>query len=217
MKQWLFRALVLAGLIALGFWGWRAWFPSPQGVIRKRLAELARTASFSSNEGPLAKLANVQKLPPFFANDVEITVDAPGRSQQTYHGRDELLQAAMGARTALSGLTVEFLDVIVSLAPDKEFATANLTAKARVPGEDFTVQELKFTLKKIGGVWLIFRIETVKTLSWNATHRSAAFTPLQATHLRSRQPNPLDATLLSLQPPSDEAPAAEYPLLTTDH
>ena len=71
----------------------------------------------------------------------------------------------MGARTALAGLNVEFLDVSVSVGPDQESATANLTAKAKVPGEDFMVQELKFTLKKIQGAWLILRVETVKTLS----------------------------------------------------
>jgi len=165
MKKWAFRTLLLAGLITLGLWGWRAWFPSPQQVIRKRLAELAQAASFSSNEAPLAKLAAVQKLPAFFTAEVEITVEAPGRSQQTFHGRDELLQAALGARSALSGLNVEFLDVNVSVGPDQESATANLTAKAKVPGEDFMVQELKFTLKKIQGAWLILRVETVKTLS----------------------------------------------------
>src|SRR5207245_5446078 len=108
---WAFRTLLLAGLITLGLWGWRVWFPSPQQVIRKRLAELAQAASFSSNEAPLAKLAAVQKLPAFFTAEVEITVEAPSRYQQTFNGRDELLQAALVTRTAMVVLNVEFLYV----------------------------------------------------------------------------------------------------------
>ena len=65
----------------------------------------------------------------------------------------------------MHGLTVEFLDINVTVGPDQKSAVANLTAKAKVPGEDFMVQELKFTLKKIQGAWLILRVETVKTLS----------------------------------------------------
>jgi len=37
--------------------------------------ELAKLASFSGNEGPLAKLSNAQKLTTFCTSDVEITVE----------------------------------------------------------------------------------------------------------------------------------------------
>ena len=55
----------------------------------------------------------------------------------------------------------------VALSPDKASATVHLTAKASSSEEtDFEVLELKFTLKKINGDWLIISIETVRTLSW---------------------------------------------------
>jgi hypothetical protein len=54
----------------------------------------------------------------------------------------------------------------VALAADKQSATVDLTARARVGGEpDSYVQEMKFVLKKTDGHWLIVRVETVKTLS----------------------------------------------------
>ena len=66
----------------------------------------------------------------------------------------------------MSGLSVEFLDINVTVEPDRKSAAADLTLKARVAGEkDLIVQELKFTLRKIDGTWLIIRVETVKTLS----------------------------------------------------
>jgi hypothetical protein len=42
----------------------------------------------------------------------------------------------------------------------------NLTGKAIVPGErDISAQEFNFQLKKVDGKWLIYRVETVRTLS----------------------------------------------------
>ena len=166
MKKWVLRLVVLLVLAGLGYWGWRVWFPGPEEVIRKRLNELAQAASFTGNEGTLAKLAGAQALTTFCTPDVEITVDIPGHSRQTLTGHDELLQAAAGARSYANGCNVEFFDILVTVAPDKNSAVAELTAKANVPRErDFYVQELKFALKKVEGKWLISHAETVKVLS----------------------------------------------------
>ncbi len=165
MKRWTFRAILAAALLALGLWGWHLLFPSPEQVIRKRLTELAQAVSFSAKEAPLAKLANAQNLTAFLASDVEITVDVPGQSRRTFSGRDELVEAAIAARSVVGSLSVQFFDINVSVAPDKQTAIVNLTARGKVPGEDLLVQELKFLLKKIGHDWMIIRVETVKTLS----------------------------------------------------
>jgi len=166
MKRWLTRIVLLAVLVAVGIWVWSILFPSPERAIRQRLAEVAKAASFPSKESPLAVAANSQRLTTFCTDDIMITVELPGRSQHTVNGRDELLQGAMAARSFAPGLKVEFVDVTVTLAPDRQSAVANLTAKGNVPGEkDLLVQELKIKLKKVGRDWLIERIETVKTLS----------------------------------------------------
>jgi hypothetical protein len=165
MKEWSIRVLLLAALVALGFWGWRVCFPSPEKVIRKRLGELAKAASFSSQEGLLAKAWNASVLDEFFTPDVQVTVDVPG-TQQTISGRDELLQAAVGARSAVGSLTIEFPDIRVIVAPDGNSAVANLTAKGKVAGQsDFYLQELRLRLTRIKRDWLIDQIETVRTLS----------------------------------------------------
>jgi hypothetical protein len=93
-------------------------------------------------------------------------VDVPGEQRQKFSGQDNLLKAAVGLRTFLSSLKVELVDVNIIFAPGKTSAVANMTLKARVNGErDFIPQELKFTLKKVKGEWLIREAETVKTLS----------------------------------------------------
>src|ERR1041384_2478124 len=143
MMRWLFRLIFLGAFVALAIWGWRVFFPTPEHVIRRQLAGLARIASIAPNEGPLAKAYNSQKLTSFFASDVEIVLDIPGHSA-ALHDRDELIRAAMAWRSSATSLKVEFLDVSVTVASEKQSAQANLTAKANLPGESLPeVQELK--------------------------------------------------------------------------
>lgn len=166
MKRRLFHILWIAALAALGFWGWRAWFPGPEQVIRRQLAELAQTASFSAGQSPLSKLANAQKIGAFFLPEVEITLEVPGRSQVAFHNRDELLEAAMAATSAAGSLSLKFVDIHVTLAPDRQSAVANLTVQAAVNQEkNAYVQELNFYWTKFEGQWRIRRVENVKTLS----------------------------------------------------
>jgi hypothetical protein len=166
MRRGITQLILLAVALALGFWTWRVLFPGPEYLIRKHLMELAQLASFSSNEAPLAKAINSEKMVALCTPDVEISIDTGGRGQHTIKGREDLGHAALAARSAISGLTVEFLDVNITIDPDKQSATVDLTAKGKIAGEsDLLVQELKFFFKKIGGSWLISRVESVKALS----------------------------------------------------
>ncbi len=165
MKEWVIRGVLLAALVAVGILAWNILFPSPERIIRKRLNELAQTASFSAKEGLVAKAWNASLLSGFFTPDVEVTVEVPGR-QQTLNGRDELLQAAAQARTMLTSLSIEFPDIKVTLAPDRTSATVNLTARGKVSSErDTYLQELRMRVIKVKREWLINQIETVRTLS----------------------------------------------------
>jgi len=166
MTRWLSRAILAIVVLAIGFWLWTVLFPSPQRAIRKRLGALAKSASFARNESPVAVGYNAQKLAGFFTSDVEIKVDLPGRPGAILSGRDELVQAAIASRAVSGSLKVEFFDVEVIVASDKQSAEAKLTLRARISG-DTLVQELKLLLNKMEGDWRIKRLETVKTLSRN--------------------------------------------------
>ncbi len=166
VRRWFWRAVLAAVLIAFGAWLWSVVFPGPERVIRKRLAELAKSASFGGNESPLAALDNSQRVAGFFTEDIEVRMDLPGRSAQSLSGREQLFYVAKQTRSMLAGLQVEFLDVNVAVGPDKQSAQVNLTLKGRVAGEkDLIVQELKLIMNKLEGKWKIKRVETVKTLS----------------------------------------------------
>lgn len=160
------RILLLAVLGALGFWVWTVFFPNEERIIRRHLAETAQAASFNGTQSPLAQLGSVAEFSGFFSPDMELDFEVPGRGHFTLQGRGEIMAAAAQVRERTTALKVDFLDVTVRLNDDRQTATAVLTARVKVPGEqDFAVQEMKFTLKKIKRRWFIHRVETVKTLS----------------------------------------------------
>jgi hypothetical protein len=159
------RIVLLAALAALGVWLWTVLFPSPEKVIRKRLTELARTVSSSANESDLARLASARSGAGFFAATVELNVDIPELGQHNSLDREELTQLALMARSRTGGVRVKFPDINITVAPDKQSAAADLTVEANISGEhNSVVREMKFTLRKTDGQWLITRIETVSTL-----------------------------------------------------
>lgn len=161
-----FRVVLLAVLAALGAWLWTVLFPSPEKIIRRRLDEVAKHVSFAANESTLARLASAQGLADYFATNVEVNVNTREGDRQEFVGRPQITQAALGARSALGSLSVKFLDVNVTVAPDQQSATADLTVDANVSGQpNAIVQEVKITLQKIGGQWLITRVATVRVIS----------------------------------------------------
>jgi hypothetical protein len=167
MMRRLFTALLLIGLIALGYWLWTVIFPKPEQIIRNRLNKLARLASFSPDEGNFKRVANVQRLGRLFDENVQVVIETPGGMEQSvnYTQREELMQAALAAKRFAKGLKAEFLDVNINVAPDEASATADLVLRAKITGEsDQIVQGLKFTLKNTNSDWLITRVETVKSL-----------------------------------------------------
>jgi hypothetical protein len=158
------RFILIATAIATGIWLWTILFPNPEKAIHKELSELARDASFSGNQSPLAGIAGAQEVANFFSTNAEVNVNAPGRTQ-TLAGRDEIVQAVAAVRASLDGLKVEFPDASVTVAPDKQSATADLSVKAQIAGNREFIAQMKFTFQKIGRKWLITRVETVRTLT----------------------------------------------------
>jgi hypothetical protein len=165
MKEWLKRIILLAVLAGLGYWGWTLYYPSPEKEIRKRLHALAQEASFAPKQGLIAAVWNATMLEDFFTTNVDVTINVPGM-EHSISGRGELLQAAMGARKTVGSLKIDFPDIKIVLAPGKEAAVVNLTARGKVAGqkEEF-IQELRLRLIKVKRDWLINEIVTVKTLS----------------------------------------------------
>jgi hypothetical protein len=159
------RLLFLAAAVALAAWAWVALHPSTERLVRRQLAGVAHSASFGPSQGTLAKLSSAESLADFFSTNVEIKIDVPGYQQHHLAGREEIQQAALAMRAWVKSLSVNFPDVNVTVNTDQQSAIADLTLQATVAGErDMIVQEMKVTLRKINGQWLIVKVETVRTL-----------------------------------------------------
>jgi hypothetical protein len=106
------RLILAAALIGLAIWGWRVWFPSPQNAIRSRLLNLARTVSVEPGEGTIPRGLKAQSLGDYFTADVVINLEVRGFDTRELQGRDELMQAVMGAMQHVRGLKVEFRTIV---------------------------------------------------------------------------------------------------------
>lgn len=156
--------LILA--LVAGLWLWSVLFPGPEKAIRQHLARTAQAASFKANEGPMDQLSNIGAFSKCFSPEAEVKFESPGGGSQSLSGRSDLMRAAGMARTMTTALQVDFLDANLTVAPDRQTATVELTVRAAIPGDrDFFVQAMKLQLKKFGRSWLIIRAETVKTFS----------------------------------------------------
>jgi len=163
--KWIVRLVLLAGLMALAVWSWGFFFPTPRKIIENRLLKLARLASFSSKDGNFKRLADNERIGSLLARNIHVVLDLPGGRSETIDNREDLLQAAMAARSVVKDLQVQFTDIGISLSPDRQSAVALLTLKAKMGGEpDWVIEELRFTFQKISDDWLITGLETVKPL-----------------------------------------------------
>ena len=159
----IFGAIALTGLCV---WGWFTFFPSPEKAIRSRLNKLAETISFEPQSGVISRAYQTEKAAAFFTTEAEVQVEVRGMDPQHLGGRDEIQQALLLANRSLRGFKVQFLDINVTLGADQQTAKANLTGKWTIGNSrDFDVLEFNFLLRKVDGVWLIYRVESVKTLS----------------------------------------------------
>jgi ketosteroid isomerase-like protein len=159
------RIVGLLILLGLGWLGWQHLFPNEERRVRRTLDDLAGALSISASESIVGTGLAVDRLLSYATLDIEVEVDVPGEGPHTFSGREEIRDAALAARRNLGEVKVQFLDVDVALAGDKQTATVELTVKATQPGaKEFFVREMKLQLRKQDSQWRISRAETVKPL-----------------------------------------------------
>ena len=164
--KYLPRIVFLVIVAALGVWLWTVFFPSPEKIIRKQLVNMAGDVSFSHDQNNLVQIAHAQSVADFFSSNVVLDLTLPGRNEQTTLDRAEITQAVLASRQQVTALDVRFPDINVTVAPDKNSATADVTVEGTVSSErDAILQEMKFTFGKEDGHWLINRVETVRVLT----------------------------------------------------
>jgi hypothetical protein len=160
------QLFLVAVAVVAGICLWPIIFPSPQHIIRARLNEMARDASFNDGQSALSGYLAAQKVGGFFSTNVQVVLNDPGTLVDTLTGRDQIIQTMIGIHESVNNFKVDFPDINVTVAPDKSSATADLTIRAQVGGKDDSMaEEMKLTFEKIDGQWLITYVQTVSVLT----------------------------------------------------
>lgn len=159
------RIIVLSIGIGFGVWLWIYYHPTPQEAIQRRLASLAKSASFEKAQGNIAAAVNAQEFSEFFSREVALNMEPHAWFPDSIE-RTEIAKIGLRIRKEFSSLDVKLLDPIITLGADKKSATVELTINAGSQREPhLLVQEVKLTMKELDGKWLIIRVETIRTLN----------------------------------------------------
>lgn len=159
------RIVFALGLAAFFIWLWTVLFPSQETIITRRFEKLARAASVRASDGYLARMAGARRVGDYLAKTVEISIDLPNRQQHMTMTREEIVEDMMAVHS-IGGLSVKFPDISVTVAAEGTSAQADVTVEARGSGDQDTfIEEMRFTLRKTGGQWLITKVQTIRALS----------------------------------------------------
>ncbi len=156
-----FPILVAALAVAAGYFLWVWANPTPEQAVRKQLEKLAETLAIKPNEGNIARVGAINRTLGFFTEDIVVNGEGIAQVNESIQGRTELQQALFAARQRMSG-AVTFHEIRVAVEPGEIEATAEFTAVAELSGQgDPYHQNIKATLKKVEGDWLIQRVDPV--------------------------------------------------------
>ena len=159
------RHIVLVAVLCAGLWlGWTWLFPSDEAQIAALLERIADGVSSGASEGDVGRLARAASLRDEFAPDV--LVDA-GPPFQRLQGREAIIGAAARASGRVRNLDVSFPDVSIVVAPDRQSASAVVTAEARFDDESGRVldaRELDIGFLRPDGTWMISAVTVVRPL-----------------------------------------------------
>jgi hypothetical protein len=160
------RAVILAVIAASLWFGWRWMFPDDEAQIKAVLARIAEgLGGDTGSNGEVGRIARAASLRNEFAPDVTIDAGAP---LQRLTGRDSIIGAAARMNSTVRNLEIQFPDVSVHVDPDRQTATATVTAEARFEDRAgirvIDARELEVGFKRIDGNWVISAVTVMRPL-----------------------------------------------------
>lgn len=154
----------LAFALAVGFFLLRSCFAGDEGQIRAQLRQLESLVSFEAGEGNLQSVGRAKQLSELFAQEVTIDIRAGGPRISQTGSRQEVMQAALAARSQLGSLEASLYDITVEVAAGGSRATVEATGRARISGQDSSVvEDFILSFRKTEAGWLIERAENAQT------------------------------------------------------
>lgn len=158
--------ILVAGFLAAAYLLWQRLIPNEPARIKKTLRAVAKTVSIPQSETTIQAGLAVGRILEFLTEDVQVDIDGPSTGRFTLSGREEIREAITYARKNLGPVNVQFLDISVTVAPDRQTAMAQLTVQASRPSENEPwIQAIRLHLRKVQRNWQIQRAETIKPLT----------------------------------------------------
>ena len=159
------RAVMIALIVAGAWFGWRWLFPSDEAQIHAVLDRIAEAVGTGAQEGEIERLARAASLRNHL--DAGITVDA-GPPFKDLSGRDVIIGTVSRLNSTIRDLEIRFVDVQISIPPDRSTANVYMTAEARFRGPQdepsLEARELDVLFRKIEGNWVVSEVAFVRTL-----------------------------------------------------
>ncbi len=158
------RVLAALGLLLVA-WGLWYFFPTRERQVRRQFKALASWASKDGEEGSIASLQTAREARDYFADPCQWTAEAYQLAGNV--SINEITQYVFAARTRMDRLSVKFYDLRVEFTPEGQ---ARVTATVRIVGVGKAgdtvndTRELKCTLVKVDGRWLLKTVILVQVL-----------------------------------------------------
>jgi hypothetical protein len=139
------------------------WWASDERAIRRQLSAIAESLTVAPNEGSLGSISRLAQLRKALAPDIRVS-PVPRRSgggdqADDIVGRDAVLALASRWAPPAGGVTVEFVDVRVTVGDSGTDAQVSCAAKVTSGGasEEPTVdvRDVMLAFRKIDGAWLV--------------------------------------------------------------
>lgn len=155
---------MLAVVLVAGWTAWQWAFPSDEAQIEAVLERIAENLAGGAAEAEVARLARAASLRHEFAPDV--VIDA-GEPLQRINGREALVGMAARLHGTVRNLEVRFHDLAIVVAPDRQAATATVTAEARFDdgaGRGIEARDLAMTFTRVDGDWVVASVSLIRAL-----------------------------------------------------
>lgn len=138
-------------------------------AIRNQMSLIAESMTVPANDGELGRVARIATLRRALAPDVRVYVAGVSRGSQPSEiaGRDAVLALAGRWIPPAEGVSVEFLDVQVTLDEGGTSARVYCTARASSGTPERPVvdaRELTVSFSKIDGTWMVTAVRAEDTL-----------------------------------------------------
>lgn len=157
----IYVAVVL--VVLTGYFTYQWWF-NPHRAIKRQLGNLAAALSAPPDGRDIDRIARVAGLRNYFAPDVHITA---GPSGPALTSRDELIGAVAAWNPSLTGWTVDFVDVQITLdsgSTARTYLTVEVTILDPRTGQPLVdAGEAMVALAERDGIWVVTSAEPAAT------------------------------------------------------